>query len=335
MASQAPLTLAVRAEKDGRIKTVDSEGMGIMIKESTLTRRAMMKWSMLSASASAMACALRAPASAQDLGPANAHVGDVGGRDAEHLFTGEPVVGGGQMEIRLNQSIHTGDPHELEVARRMRPFDPLSWYTEWNRVAQINEEIAVGYEEQGLNVSAHDFYLRASRFHRLSIVYQEDTDETMMPGYMKYLEFFNKAWELRTPPFERVTINVDGNDLDGYFRKPGGPEGTRYPAVIAYQGADSLAENTLNGGGAYNRAWHGIPRAGSAGAGRGQAAEAPVHAARHRTAGIAAGRLPAVAAGRGPGKDRPSRAKHGRVFRTARSQRRKPHQGGMDGRGLP
>ena len=74
----------------------------------------------------------------------------------------------------------------------------------------------------------------------------------MMPGYMKYLEFFNKAWELRTPPFERVTINVDGNDLDGYFRKPGGPEGTRYPAVIAYQGADSLAENTLNGGAAYN-----------------------------------------------------------------------------------
>ncbi|MYF69639.1 MAG: alpha/beta hydrolase [Proteobacteria bacterium] len=222
-----------------------------MIEDSKLTRRTMMKWSMLSASASAMAGALRAPASAQDLGPGNAHVGDVGGRDPARLYTGEPIEGGGQMEIRLNQSIHTDDPHELEVARRMRPFDPLSWYTEWNRVAQINEEIAVGYEEQGLNVSAHNFYLRASRFHRLSIVYQEDTDETMMPGYMKYREFFDKAWELQDPPFERVTINVDGNDLLAYFRKPGGPEGTRYPTVINYQGADSLAENTLNGSGAY------------------------------------------------------------------------------------
>ena len=211
----------------------------------------MMKLGMVSASASALASVLRAPAVAQDLGPADAHVGDIGGRDPERLFTGEPVVGGGQMEIRLNQSIHTGDPHELEVARRMRPFDPLSWYVEWNRVAQINEEIAVGYGEQGLNVSAHRFYLRASRFHRLSIVYQEDTDETMMPGYMKFRNLFDKAWELPNPPFDRVTINVDGNDLDGYFRKPNGPPGTRFPAVIAYQGADSLAENTLNGGGAY------------------------------------------------------------------------------------
>lgn len=222
-----------------------------MTNKTALTRRAMMKLGMVSASASALASVLRAPAVAQDLGPANAHVGDIGGRDSERLFTGEPVVGGGQMEIRLNQSIHTGDPHELEVARRMRPFDPLSWYVEWNRVAQINEEIAVGYEEQGLNVSAHRFYLRASRFHRLSIVYQEDTDETMMPGYMKFRNLFDKAWELQNPPFERVTINVDGNDLDGYFRKPNGPPGTRFPAVIAYQGADSLAENTLNGGGAY------------------------------------------------------------------------------------
>ena len=222
-----------------------------MTNKTALTRRAMMKLGMVSASATALASVLRAPAVAQDLGPANAHVGDIGGRDSERLFTGEPVVGGGQMEIRLNQSIHTGDPHELEVARRMRPFDPLSWYVEWNRVAQINEEIAVGYEEQGLNVSAHRFYLRASRFHRLSIVYQEDTDETMMPGYMKFLNLFDKAWELQNPPFERVTINADGNDLDGYFRKPNGPPGTRFPAVIAYQGADSLAENTLNGGGAY------------------------------------------------------------------------------------
>ena len=222
-----------------------------MTKESRLTRRGVMKLGMLSASAPVLAKALSTPVLAQDLGPGNRFVGEVGGRDHERLYTGEPVVGGGQMEIRLNQSIHTDDPHELEVAQRLRPFDPLSWYEEWNRVAQINEEIAAGYEEQGLNVSANQFYLRASRFHRLSIVYQEDTDETMMPGYMKFRDLFDKAWELRSPPFERVTINVDGNDLDGYFRKPGGPAGTRFPAVIAYQGADSLAENSIMGGGSY------------------------------------------------------------------------------------
>jgi dienelactone hydrolase len=210
-----------------------------------------MKLGILSATAPVLGKTLSTPAFGQDLGPGNQFVGDVGGRDHERLYTGHPVIGGGQMEIRLNQSIYTDDPHELEVARRMRPFDPVSWYTEWNRVAQINEEIAVGYEEHGLNVSAHQFYMRASRFYRLSIVYQEDTDATMMPGYTKFRELFDKAWELQTPPFERVSINVDGNQLDGYFRKPSGPAGTRFPAVIAYQGADSLAENTLMGGGSY------------------------------------------------------------------------------------
>ena len=216
-----------------------------------LTRRNAVKLGLLSASMPVLAKTLSVPASAQDLGPGNRYVGEIGGRNHDELFTGEPVVGGGQMEIRLNQSIHTDDPHELEVARRMRPFDPLSWYTEWNRVAQINEELAVGYEEHGLNTSAHGFYMRASRFYRLSIVYQEDSDETMLPGYMKFRELFDKAWELDSPPFERVNIRVDGHDLQGYLRKPGGEPGTRFPIVINYQGADSLAENTIMGGGRY------------------------------------------------------------------------------------
>lgn len=221
-----------------------------MNSESKLTRRGLMKLGAFSAGAPVLA-AFGSRAFAQNLGPGNLFVGEVMGRDPEKLFTGHPVVGGGQMEIRLNQSVYTDDPHELEVAQRLRPFDPLSWYEEWNRVAQINEEIAEGYEEHGLNVSANQFYMRASRFHRLSIVYQEDTDKTMMGGYMKFRDNFDKAWELERPPFERVTINVDGNQLAGYFRKPGGPEGTRFPTVIAYQGADSLAENTIMGGGSY------------------------------------------------------------------------------------
>ncbi|MGH8517197.1 MAG: alpha/beta hydrolase family protein [Panacagrimonas sp.] len=38
--------------------------------------------------------------------------------------------------------------------------------------------------------------------------------------------------------------------MNGYFRKPGGrPAGTRVPVVIGFQGADSMAENTIMGGG--------------------------------------------------------------------------------------
>ena len=219
--------------------------------DSNLTRREIVKWGLLSTGAPLLSSTLSTAALAQNLGPGNRFVGDAGGQDAEKLFTGHPVVGGGQMEIRLNQSIYTDDPHELEVAQRLEPFNPQSWYQEWRRVAEINEELAEGYAEQGLKVSANQFYLRAFRFHRAAIVYQEDTDATMMPGYMKMREMFDKAWEMDPPPIERITVNVDGNQLDGYFTKPGGPEGARYPTVIAYLGADSMAESTVLGSGSY------------------------------------------------------------------------------------
>ncbi|MEE8237922.1 MAG: hypothetical protein V3S67_06365, partial [Gammaproteobacteria bacterium] len=101
-----------------------------------------MKWGLISTGAPILSTTLGSAALAQDLGPGNRFVGDLGGRDAEKLYTGRPAVGGGQMEIRLNQSIYTDDPHELEVAQRLEPFNPRSWYEEWHRVAEINEEIA-------------------------------------------------------------------------------------------------------------------------------------------------------------------------------------------------
>lgn len=222
-----------------------------MHSRSRLNRRGLLKLGLLSASVPALARVATIPNFAQALGPGNRHVGEVGGRDEARLFPGENLPGGGQVEIRLNQSIHTDDPEEVEVAQRLRPFDPKSWYEEWLRVAQRNEEIAEGYAAEKLNVSAHEFYLRASRFYREAIGYQQDTDKTMLPGYKKMLELFDKAWKLQNPPFERVTVTVDGHKLPGYFRKPGGPAGTRFPTVIAYQGADSLAESTIMGMGSY------------------------------------------------------------------------------------
>ena len=53
------------------------------------------------------------------------------------------------------------------------------------------------------------------------------------------------------PPFERVQIPWEGKTLDGYFRKPNGPQGKKYPVVIPFQGADTMAEATIMGGGTY------------------------------------------------------------------------------------
>src|SRR6185369_5763485 len=80
---------------------------------------------------------------------------------------------------------------------------------------------------------------------------QLETDQRMMPSYKKMRETFDKAWKMTRAPFERIQVNYEGTMLDGYFRKPNGPAGKRFPTMIAFQGADTMAEATILGGGAY------------------------------------------------------------------------------------
>jgi dienelactone hydrolase len=147
------------------------------------------------------------------------------------------------------QSIHTSDPDELEVAFRMKPYDMESWIGEWTRVAERNEALAEGYAKAGLRVTAHEHYRKAQEFYSNATLYAAETHPKQLPLYNKYREMFDKAWTVQRPPFERVKIAWEGKTLNGYFRKPGGgAAGRRFPVVIGFQGADSMAENTIMGG---------------------------------------------------------------------------------------
>ena len=188
---------------------------------------------------------------AQDAGPDSGTLGAVGGRAETELYPGKGLPGGGQLEIRLTASIYTSDADQLEVAQRMKPFNLDSWITEWTRVAEKNEQLAEKFAGQGLKVTANDYYLRASNFYREVCWPQPVTDARMLPSYKKMSATFDKAWELTRPNFERVQVNYEGQMLDGYFRKPNGPAGRRFPVVIAFQGADTMAEATIQNGGSY------------------------------------------------------------------------------------
>jgi dienelactone hydrolase len=107
------------------------------------------------------------------------------------------------------------------------------------------------FAAQGLKVTANEFYLRASNFYREACWPQPVTDSRMLPSYKKMRETFDKAWELVRPSFERVRVNYEGTLLDGYFRKPNGAAGRKFPTVIAFQGADTMAEATIQNAGAY------------------------------------------------------------------------------------
>ena len=211
-----------------------------------LTRRSLVRWGVVSAGITAFT-----PARGQDAGSESGTLGAVGGRAEQELYAGNGLPGGGQLEIRLSATLYTSDPDQLEVAQRMKPFNLDSWVVEWTRVAEKNEQMADQFAAQGLKVTANEFYLRASNFYREACWPQPVTDSRMLPSYKKMRETFDKAWELVRPPFERVRINYEGTMLDGYFRKPNGAAGRKFPTVIAFQGADTMAEATIQNAGAY------------------------------------------------------------------------------------
>jgi dienelactone hydrolase len=208
----------------------------------------MMTWSLASAGVPLLSRIFGASALAQDFGPSSGLLGVVGGRDEKALFPGTNMAGGAQTEIRMVQSIYTSDPDELEVAFRMKPYDNDSWITEWSRVAQHNEEIAERFASAGLTVSAAEYYRRAQDFYSNATLYAAENEPRQLPLYRKMVAMFDKTWELQRPPFERVQVTFEGKTLRGFFRKPGGPAGTRFPVVIGFQGADSMAHNTILGG---------------------------------------------------------------------------------------
>ena len=214
---------------------------------SSLSRRHLIQLGFATAGAPALARMFGIPARAQDVGPAIGRPGVIGGRDEKVLFPGKGLPGGGQLEIRLVQSMYTSDADELEVAQRARPYDPDSWHTEWMRVGEKNEKVADGYAAQGFKVSAAEHYRRAQDFYGNAAWPLPDTDRRMLPSYQRMRDMFEKAGRMVRPPFERITIGFDGRQLEGYFRKPGGAAGRKFPAVIAFQGADTMAENTIVG----------------------------------------------------------------------------------------
>ena len=216
-----------------------------------VSRRGLVKMGLAAAGLPALTGALSSSAMAQDAGPDGGAMGVIGGRSEEELFPANGLPGGGQLEIRLTQTIYTSDPDEVEVAQRLKPFDMESWVAEWTRVADRNEETAEKAEAAGNKVTANEYYLRASEFYRLASWPMPVDEPRMLPTYKKSLTNFDKAWELVRPPFERVKVTWEGKTLDGYFRKPNNPPGKKFPVLIVFEGADTMAESTIMRGGAY------------------------------------------------------------------------------------
>ena len=216
-----------------------------------VNRRKLMQLGLASAAIPTISTLTATSALAQDAGPDGGRLGAVGGRNEKELFPGENLLGGGQLEIRLTVSQYTNDADQIEVAQRMKPYNLDSWLEEWTRVAEKNEQMAEQFAKDGRKVTANEYYLRASNYYREAAWPTPVSDPRMMKSYKKMRETFDKAWTMTRAPFEKVQMKWEGKTLEGYFRKPGGPAGKKFPVVCSFQGADTMAEATILNAGAY------------------------------------------------------------------------------------
>lgn len=216
-----------------------------------VNRRTLMRLGLSSAAIPSLTYLAASSVLAQDAGPDGGKLGAVGGRAESELFPGQGLQGGGQLEIRLTVSPYTNDADQIEVAQRMKPYNLDSWLEEWTRVAEKNEQMAEQFAKEGRKQTANEYYLRASQQYREAAWPTPVSDPRMMKTYKKMRETFDKAWTMARAPFERVQLPWEGKMLDAYFRKPGGPAGKKFAVVCSFQGADTMAENTIMNAGSY------------------------------------------------------------------------------------
>lgn len=181
---------------------------------------------------------------------AKARGGDVLDRELAEkmLYPGRGLLGGGQLEIRMEISADHPDPDIRGVARRVKFFNLESWHIEWTQVAEKNEQLAVDFAREERKVSAHEFYLRAADFYRRALVYLPETDSRMLPCYKKLKETHDKAWNLVSPPFERVHIPYEDHMLEALFYPGRSKSANRLPVVYNYGGADGILLRGEDGG---------------------------------------------------------------------------------------
>jgi dienelactone hydrolase len=175
-------------------------------------------------------------------------------KEAEAILYPAPgLPGGGQMEVRMVAHAENPDPDMVEIAHRLKPFNPQSWYGEHARMAEKNEAMAAKFEADGLKVTASEYYLRAVGFWREAVVYLAEADPRMLPAYTKLRTDFDKAFKLVPPTFERVQIPYEGQTLEGFFFPARAPAGQKAPVVFNYGGADGMLmrRDAGQGSGAY------------------------------------------------------------------------------------
>ena len=142
----------------------------------------------------------------------------------------------------------------ISTAHRVKPHDTNSWYSEWHDLAERIETRAETALAKDHKATAHEAYLRASMYHRISgqFFIGSPGDSRLLDAFTKSVTCFEESMKLSTTVrCEVIKIPYkDGKYFPGYFLTPIGGHNKSGPTVIINGGYDSTKEECYGFSGA-------------------------------------------------------------------------------------
>lgn len=114
------------------------------------------------------------------------------------------------------------------------------WHREWRATAGRIERIGEDCAAKGHRRSAHDAFLRASTYHRVSYfpLYGAPTDPRLVAAFDDETRAFTAAAAHAPWPIEPLEITTGAGTFPGWFARPD-DSGTPRPTVLQTNGLDS------------------------------------------------------------------------------------------------
>ncbi|TDC94567.1 alpha/beta fold hydrolase [Actinomadura sp. 7K507] len=129
------------------------------------------------------------------------------------------------------------------VAKSLPVGDNAAWEAGFGALAERIESDARASLAAGHTVSARDYFLRATIYHRISGQMADIGGEhEVAPGLEGSIRCFREAAALMHPAFVPVEVPYEGASLPGYLCVPEAADGAKVPAVIDFGGIDAWAE---------------------------------------------------------------------------------------------
>ena len=152
---------------------------------------------------------------------------------------------------KLSQRFFYGraaDFQEMKQAyEKIEPGDVQAFVTVWISLARSNEQRAERAAARGHNITARDYFLRASNYYSFvrNLFLRLGKESQIVDPHGQMLASFRRAWEQAEAPFERVQIPFGDKVLPGFFFAAQNRKAARGPAVVELSGIDHIKERAF------------------------------------------------------------------------------------------